>query len=381
MQREITSLIGLRDRLVGWVRECAYPLWSERGVDAVRGGFHEALALDGTPVEAPRRARVQPRQVVAFASAAGLGWDGPAAALMRHGLDYVAGRYVRPDGLLRTLVAADGTVLDERAVVYDHSFALLAYARAHIVLGGGRHHDDALAMLAALRARFGHAGGGLRSSEARPLPLLSNPHMHLLEACLAWIEVGGDAAWGALADEIATLALTRMIAAATGALHENFAADWSLAEGLPGRLVEPGHQYEWAWLLLRWGSLRGRDDAIAASLRLIDLTETHGIDPVRGVAYEALLDDMSVHAAVGRTWPQTERIKAGLLARQVTGEARFGEVARAGGEALLRYLDVPLAGLWHDRIEADGSFGEHPVPASTFYHIVAAADELARLVV
>ena len=373
------SIGVLRARLLSWLVDHAYPLWSTAGVDP-DGGFREALTHAGAPLELPRRARVPPRQVIAFGMADTFGWTGPAAALMEHGLDEMARRFRREDGLHRTLIAADGTPLDENAVLYDHAFALLACARAHAVLGGGRHHDAAAAMLATLDARFRHAPGrGLRSSEAAPLPLLANPHMHLLEACLGWEEVGGDARWSALSDEIATLALDHMIDGQSGALHEVFDADWQRAEGLPGRLIEPGHLYEWAWLLLRWGAARERDDALEAAIRLIDLAEAHGICPDRAVGYEAILDDMSVHAPVGRTWPQTERVKAGLLARALTGETRFDAVALAGGNALLRYLDTDHPGLWHDRMHADGRWGTDPVPASTFYHIVFAASELARL--
>ena len=356
MERQATDTRELRDRLVAWTVRDAFPLWSTHGVDRVRGGFHEALGVEGAPLDLPRRARVQPRQVVAFASAPGLGWDGPAGDLAAHGLAGIERTFRRPDGLLRTRVAPDGTVLDDEAVLYDHTFLLLAHAR------------------------FGHdEGRGLRSSESRPLPLLANPHMHLLEACLAWIDAGGDARWGALADTIATVALAHMIDGRYGAIHEVFAADWTRTTDLAGRLIEPGHQYEWAWLLMRWGQLRGRDDAVAAALRMIDFTEAHGIDPVREVGYEAITDDLAVHAPVGRTWPQTERIKAGLLARDVTGDARFGAVARRGGDTLLRFLDMAVPGLWRDRLHADGRWGDDPVPASTFYHIVVAAEELQRL--
>ena len=45
----------------------------------------------------------------------------------------------------------------------------------------------------------------------------------------------------------------------TGALREFFAADWSPAPGIDGRIAEPGHHYEWAFLLARWAALTGRE--------------------------------------------------------------------------------------------------------------------------
>ncbi len=62
-------------KLTRWLLEDAYPIWSIRGIDRVRGGFHERVTLTGEPTEDPRRARVQPRQVHAFSLAPSFGWS------------------------------------------------------------------------------------------------------------------------------------------------------------------------------------------------------------------------------------------------------------------------------------------------------------------
>ncbi|HVY82217.1 MAG TPA: hypothetical protein VG994_14600, partial [Steroidobacteraceae bacterium] len=85
-------------QLLRWLLEDACPLWSTRGVDSVRGRFEELL--DGRrPVAAPRRVRVQPRQIAAFAQASRLGWRGDVESLVRLGLDALRIRYRRDDGL------------------------------------------------------------------------------------------------------------------------------------------------------------------------------------------------------------------------------------------------------------------------------------------
>ncbi len=82
--------------------------------------------------------------------------------------------------------------------------------------------------------------------------------MHMLEAALAWDEAAPDPLWRDLADEIAELCLSRFLHSETGALLELFDGDWNpLSEG-DQAAVEPGHQFEWAWLLARWGRLAGR---------------------------------------------------------------------------------------------------------------------------
>jgi mannose/cellobiose epimerase-like protein (N-acyl-D-glucosamine 2-epimerase family) len=91
-------LRDLRGQLVGWLVGSAYPLWARNGVDPQNGGFVETLAQSGAPLPLPRRARVQPRQIYAFAQAPGFGWNGDSRRIVRRGIDYFAAHYRRPDG-------------------------------------------------------------------------------------------------------------------------------------------------------------------------------------------------------------------------------------------------------------------------------------------
>jgi mannose-6-phosphate isomerase len=93
---------------------------------------------------------------------------------------------------------------------------------------------------------------------------------------------------------------------------------------------------------------------------------------------DALLDDLSVHEPQSRLWPQTERLKASALAAALTGERRYWSNAADAAQALLRYLETPVPGLWHDRCTADGVFITEPSFASSFYHIVAAIHVLTE---
>jgi mannose/cellobiose epimerase-like protein (N-acyl-D-glucosamine 2-epimerase family) len=374
------SRVGAKEaqqRLLQWLVEDACPLWSTRGVDRTFGGFQEML-IGAEPVSAPRRARVQPRQIAAFAASSRLGWTGDAGALVAHGLSYFLRYYRRNDGLFRTLIAPDGAPLDDRALFYDQTFALLGFAEAHRVFRA--HSERSRGVDASVEARalreliyryFKREGPGFESGAA--MPLSSNAHMHLLEACLSWREAGDAPEWRTLADEIGALALSRFIDSASGCVREHFAPDWAPLPGLPGRLLEPGHHYEWAWLLLRWADDR-REEASRAAFRLIDVAEQYGV--FNGVAVNALVDDFSVHDACARLWPQTERLKASALAARVTGNPRYWEIANDAASALSRYLATPVRGSWYDRLMPYGRFIEEPAPASSFYHIVGAISQL-----
>jgi len=364
-------------QLCSWLCDAAYPLWSTAGVDPA-GGFHERLAQNGRPLAEPRRSRVNPRQAYCFAMAPSLGWRGDSAALVKHALDYFVTIYQRPDGLYRTLVAADGSPLDDRALLYDQAFGLLGFniAAATGVARGDRERQS-FDLHALVLKYMKREGPGFETGVPPSLPLQSNPHMHLFEAALAGCEVGSEnAMWKALADELGELALSKFIDPDSGALREFFDANWKPAEGIQGRIVEPGHQFEWAWLFLRWGGA-SRPNARAAALRLIDIGETHGVR--NGLATNSLLDDFSAHDAGARLWPQTERLKAAALAARCTGEAKYFSMAVHAADGLQRYLDCPTPGLWYDRIDAQGNVVDEPAPASSFYHLVAAIAEISAL--
>ncbi len=364
--------------LTMWLENEALPIWWARGADHEHGGFHELLSQSGEPMSVDRRARVQTRQIYTYAVAGRLGWSGPWKEAVKHGLSYFLERYRLPNGLFRTRVHADGSPADDAVWLYDQAFALLALNEASRALPERRDLGDmAKAVITALADRRLPAGGFREA--AKDHPFQSNPHMHLLEACLAWAETDDDPIWNALVDEIISLCLTKFIDV-NGALHEFFAEDWSFEPTTEGRIVEPGHQFEWAWLLERWARLRNREDARRAAKRLYEIGQTYGVDRQRGVAFDQLLDDFSIHKHGARLWPQTERIKAAVIlaGSAETREEKTAYVSEASAAiaGLGKYFNVPLKGLWRDKMNSDGGFVDEPAPASSFYHIICSIAEL-----
>ncbi len=359
-------------QLSAWLTQSALPRWAQAGYDCANGGFHERLTAEGPLPADARRARVQVRQVYVFANATALGWSQDPQPLVAGGLEHFLRYYRRADGLFRCLCAPGGRALDERAFLYDQAFVLLALAESQKVLGNvARLTEEAEQLRAALERLLRRSGAGFYSGAPERLPLLANPHMHLLEAALAWREVSDAPAWERLVAELTELALQSFIDPSSGALLEHFGEHWRPV-GAAEQLVEPGHLFEWSWLLQRCGGTRARQ----AAVRLIQVGEQHGVH--RGIAINGLRQDLSVRDAEARLWPQTERLKAN--ARLAVSEPRCWPAAVEAATALLRYLsDVP-PGLWHDRLTVQEEFVEEPAPASSFYHIVAAISELKTAV-
>ena len=365
------SLPAIRDRLKVWLVEDAYPIWWEAGADRVGGGFHDRLSLAGAPVAGPKRARVQARQAFCYARAAEFGCQGPWEEAMRHGLDFLDRRHLRADGLYRAF-AGGGEAGEDVVDLYDQAFVLLALAAAARV-GEAKAPAAAQALLGRLPA---HPLGGFR--DLGEATLRANPNMHLFEAALAWGEAGGGTRWRALAEGQAALALDRLIDPTGGALGEAFAEGWRAPANPADRRVEPGHQFEWAWLLMRWSVTASDRRALPAALRLREVAEAAGVDPARRVAINLLDGDLRPLDRAARLWPQTERLKAALLAGQITGEARWRAVAQEAAASLAPYLDVPTPGLWRDRLGPDGVFVDEPAKASSFYHLAVAIADLDR---
>ncbi|MGQ3149316.1 AGE family epimerase/isomerase [Brevundimonas mediterranea] len=355
-------------RLTTWLRQAALPVWSSLGQDST-GGFEEVVALDGRHVATSRRARVQARQLQVYAEAGRQGWRGPWKAVVATGLDRLRAAYLRPDGQMRTLLAADGSPLDETATVYDQAFLIFALACVADATHAPQLEVEAAAVRDLLLERADSQGG---LTEHGGHPYQSNAHMHLLEAALAWEETGGDQAWAALADRIVTLARARFIDPGTGCLREFFQQDWTPASGDDGRLVEPGHQFEWAWLMARYGRKRADPAVLADAWRLYE-AGLKGVDLKRGIAIDAMNIDGGVRSPRARLWPQTEWLKASLILASLSDDGRRAlclEQAARAQRALWRYLTPQ--GLWHDKMLEGGKFIDEPAPASSFYHIMAA---------
>jgi mannose-1-phosphate guanylyltransferase/mannose-6-phosphate isomerase len=356
---------SLRDRartFDRWMRLNALPLWATLGVDG-DGGFRETLDPAGECAASFRRARVQARQAWVYSIAGQAGWSGPWRSLVRDGLNRFEAANRRPDGLYRTRMSGDGEILDDTASLYDQAFSLLAFAGA---AAAGVEPDRMAARahgLSAALSGLALPSGGWREDAGHPHQ--ANAHMHLLEACLAWEGLEPDGPWSSMADTIVDLARRRFIDPVGGFLREFFEPDWTPAAGEAGRLVEPGHQFEWAWLLTRWGRARNDSWSTQAARRLYDIGQL-GVDRARGVVIDELDDGLSVRSRRARLWPQTERLKAALVL--------CDEIPTAHADEALKGLQLYLepSGLWRDKLEANGVFVEEPAPASSLYHIAAA---------
>ena len=362
-----------------WLFEHALPLWWNEGFDRSSRCFHERIGLDGRAVAAlPRRARVQARQTFVYAAAGRLGWSGPWEEAVRAGVQVLTSRCIAGDGAPILTLAPDGSVADARPDLYDAAFLIFALAHASIALrDGGAAAREGQRVFWWVKQHWSNAHGGYEEGEVvARLPRRQNPHMHMLEAMLAQFEATGSEECAEEARAIARLFEQRF--ARDGVLLEYFGPEWQRAAGDEGRVTEPGHQFEWCWLLHQVQRQTGLDARAAArAVRLHG--EVYGVAE-GGTVLDEVWAEGGAKTSSSRLWPYTERIKAALACFEHSGSPRDAACAAEGFDALMGYCrGLPVAGTWRDRRRPDGSFIEEASPASSFYHIVLALSELIRV--
>lgn len=364
---------ALRAHLLGEL----LPFWRERGVDAEGGGFVSQLDASGRPcLDEPRRLLVQTRQVWVFslgALAGGDRWmgelaDAGSAALLR---DY----WDEEHGGFWLTTTPEGAPLDRSKDLYAHAFVLLALA-ARDACGDPRALPLARRTLSLLDEHLAdeRAGGYLESADAdwtlRDGPRRQNPHMHLFEAALALAEREPEGPWTALARRLLELLETRFADAQGGILREYFAPDWAPAGDESGRITEPGHHFEWTWLLCEYARVAGDERPLALAERLFERASAAGIDPEHGGVFDRVDTDGAVLRDSKRLWPQTEYLKA--LAVRGDRERLAAELERCWS----RYRDPKSPG-WIEHLARDGTPLSERMNATSVYHVWTALSAVA----
>ena len=369
-----------RSAAIDWAKRYALPLWARLGWDHEKGGFVERLDEAGKPdPEAVRRVRVQARQVYVYAHAAILGWHDGAADIAHAGFAWWLTHCRQDGGGFKRLVARDGATVEAGVDAYDQAFGLLALAWMYRLTGdaqiGALIRDE---MAFADDRLLDPATGGWFENTERTTPRRQNPQMHAFEAMLALYEATGDAAYLARAERFLALLETKLVDPHKDFLLEYFDDVFAPLNVEAGRVVEPGHHFEWVWLLHAYARLKGAAPHRLAG-RLFDWAMRYGRD-AQGFAVDECDRSGAPRGGTRRLWPQTELIKAHLAREEAGVDPAAGRGADAALEALMRtYCTRAPEGGWVDRFDGTGALMDGRMPSSTFYHIFCAIAEAARV--
>ena len=383
----VSTLLTKTTALKNLLSEQILPYWAAEGFDSEAGRFEERLDFAGKAIRSvPLRSMVQCRQIYVFSQAARLGWFEPGLALASEAADRLFSQWTPAgakdgSGGLAFSIRRDGSVESDARDAYAHAFALFALAALTAATGDTGHLDRADRLLHYMDATLtDREVGGLHDRVPDPPPFKrQNPHMHYLEALLALHEVAPDRGYLARATAIVAMLKQRFLDPETGVLLEYFEPDWSRRASADGRYFEPGHHFEWIWLLDRYDHATGGTRAFApVADRLWRLALDHGVD-ARGRVVEEVDTEFAVRLPTHRAWPFTEALKAAAV-RHESGDPAAAGFAGTMVDALLGdILAHPFPAGWYDRIDADGRPLVDYIPASTLYHVFLAATEADRV--
>lgn len=362
-----------------WLTIHALPLWSGVGYNASDRLYHERLTYAATPIVIPElRLMVQARQIATFCRAQrdGIFYAAEDALLC---LAEVQKCYWQCDGAPGWVfsLAPDGTPVQTTRDLYAHAFILFAYAWAYHLTNDPSMLHVARATALEVESIFQAPNGGFINSVPQKETIRSqNPHMHLLEAYLALFEVTADQFYLDRAQALVSLALNKFICPQSGFLLEFFTKGWKPTEPFGENIVEPGHLFEWSWLLQETLRLcpdvRQKDAIITTAERLYDLGLRYGV--MQQSVCDAINECGHIIEANTRIWPQTELIRLLASRPHKTHEER-AMLHAITARFFTSYAPQTLGGGWIDRLSEQGQPLVDYMPASSLYHIYGAARE------
>ena len=335
-------------------RETIVPLWQGPGFNAELGLPFESLTATHQPMPVQRyRAMACARQLYVFSSLIELPGAREQAAtlfrsLQRHFHDAEHGGWFYS-------VDAQGKPLDRRKDLYTHAFIVFACAHYWAKVHEPLVESVLDAALAVIATRFS-TGDGLyeavlgedwSSQNSGPL---QNPLMHLAEAFLATLQARTDKPAEAALLALCKTMQARFVEPVHGIMLEK-------PRGAVDNWFEPGHQFEWLFLVqsspLLQGSLLHK-----SLLRAFDYAERTGVQ--QGAVLSMLKLDGTVLDATQRIWAQAEYLRA-LTLRPGAAVDKQLEVMNQ------RFIH---ARGWHECRDSNGQVSRQDMPSTTPYHLL-----------
>ena len=366
-----------------------------RAIDPA-GGFFHYFRDDGSVYDAGHRHLVSSTRFVFNYAMAFREFGNPEYLdAVKHGLRYLREVHRNPatGGYAWTL--RDGVVEDDMNHCYGVAFVLLAYScgvKAGVEEARG-WMDETWNLL---EQRFWEPEYGLYKDEADAQWNFTgyrgqNANMHMCEAMLAAFEATGERRNVERALQLADHMTRRQAAKADGLVWEHYDTrwniDWDYNRDNPKHLFrpwgfQPGHQTEWAKLLMILDRHVDADWLVPTARHLFDVAVARSWDEVRGGLYYGFAPDGSVCDDDKYFWVQAESLAAAALLAQGTGEASYWQwYDRLWDYAWKHFVDHRY-GAWYRILDADNrKYSDEKSPAGkTDYHTMGACHEVLNVV-
>ena len=303
------------------------------------GGFYGCF-LDNGECYAPsvRQLVASCRYVFNYATSYRLSNDPQHLEWAEWGLDYLETAHKQANGSYAWQIE-DGKVTDSRVMAYGHAFALLAAASC-VSAGIDRAADTINNVYDFMEQYFWDADGSAYYDERdASLEILSpyrgqNANMHMCEALLAAWQATSDVRFLDRAEQLAERFAFDLAAQSEGRIWEHYDAAWNVDMNYnidkPNDRYkpwgfQPGHQTEWAKLLLILNGERPNEKWVSKARTLFDWAMKTGWDDRYGGLVYGVGPDGKVCVDEKHFWVQSESFATAWRLYSVTGETKYRE--------------------------------------------------------
>ena len=359
-------------------------LCATRGWNDAQGRSVERLQADLTPAPIGyRRGMVAGRQLFFFSHAYRLTVDPIFEDRARRVYaDLLSHFWDKTNGGWYFSVDDNNVACDTTKDLYGHAFIMFGLAHYAAIFAD----TDAVNWIEKTNElvfrHFRLPGGWFASSTTRDWVILNrnleqNPHMHLLETYLSAYDATRDEAFLKCATEMMSI-YTELLRTRDGSKVLEHLDENGQATGARGNLIEPGHLYEWYWLVNEYADIAGLPAYRATGAPIVDWADRWGCDSDAGGIYDQVDSDGNIVSHRKRIWPVTECIKAFATLVRTSG-------SKQSKDSLIRWITFiqnrycTKDGAWHEYLSRSLKSGCDYLPLSTPYHVAMAALEVERL--
>jgi mannose/cellobiose epimerase-like protein (N-acyl-D-glucosamine 2-epimerase family) len=360
------------------------------------GGFFHYFSDDGAVYDRSRRHLVSStRFVFNYAMAARAFGNADYVDAARHGLKYLREVHRNPATGGYAWTIRDGKPEDRTNHAYGLAFVLLAYSCA-LKADINEATEWMSETMSLLEKRFWDEDAGLYRDEADADWHVGdyrgqNANMHLCEAMLAAFEASADRRYLQRALMLADNMTRRQAAKAGGLVWEHYDThwniDWDYHRDNPKHLFrpwgfQPGHQTEWAKLLLILDRHVEADWLVPTARHLFDTAVARSWDEQYGGLCYGFAPDGSVCDDDKYFWVQAESLAAAALLAARTGDPTYWDwYQRLWQYSWTHFVDHKF-GAWYRILDRrNQKYSDEKSPAGkTDYHTMGACYEVLNVV-
>ena len=311
-----------------------------------------------------------------------------------HGISFLQDRHHQSSGHYVWQLKGD-EIDDGRAMAYGHAFVILAAAwAARLDIAGA--HEMIYDSWAFMEENFWEPDHAAYADERdSSLAMLSdyrgqNANMHTVEALIAAHEATGDQMFLERAQLVAQQFCQTLAGRAGGQIWEHYTdswdIDWNYNIDKPDDLFkpwgfQPGHQIEWAKLLLQLDAIAPTDWYVPVAQRLYDTAVDKGWDSQYGGLVYGYAPDGSFADANKYFWVQAEAIATSWRLFARTGDARYRQDYNRLWGWSWRHLVDHQHGAWYRIVSREGAWMEpYKSPAGKVdYHTMGACWDVLQV--